>query len=120
MVWLEEHFLGLKKMAFGSFPELAQLLGKCRGSLTLVVCWLLPWKIKTQGIYTFRKLKCFMGTVIKSKQRQVSGQYLQEAIYLDNRRPRGNFTVFKYLKDCHVARGPAWFAVATGRQQGQW
>lgn len=102
-------------MTLGPLPGLAQLLGKCRGSLTLVVCWLLPGKITTQAIYTFRKLKCFMNTVIKSKQRQGSAQYLPEAIYLHNRRPRGNFTVFKYLKDCHVVRGPAWLGVATGR-----
>lgn len=34
---------------------------------------------------------CIMGTVIKIKQRQISRQYLQEAIYLDNSSPRGNF-----------------------------
>lgn len=33
MVWSEEHFFlrAEKKMIFGTFPGLAQLLGKCRG-----------------------------------------------------------------------------------------
>ena len=57
-----------------------------------------------------------MGTVIEGKHGCVSGRHLPEAVHLDDRKPRGNLIVSKYLKACLGAGGPALFGVVVGSE----
>ena len=64
-------------------------------------CWPHPgvygqlfWKIKTQAIDRYRKLKGFIGAVIEGKHGRISWQHLLEAFHRDNRRLGGQLIVF--------------------------
>lgn len=54
----------------------ARRWGKCKCRPHPVVSRQLFWKIKTQAVYRFRKLECFMGTATKRKHSSVSGRPL--------------------------------------------
>lgn len=78
-------------------------MGKCKCRPHPVVSQQLFWKIKTQAVYRFRKLACFMGTATERKHSRASGRP-PPVVFTGQQGLRENGTVSKYLKDRHVAR----------------